>query len=195
VALSIEWPDPGPGVHQVFALAQGTNTPFTAIMVCVPAPPEEAILLQPPGATLPVGETHTVTASVLDLLGNPIPGLDLSFSVTGANSALGTATTGADGTAVFSYTGGNAGQDSVIASVFDEISNAVSALWEQAATALTCDVDGDADVDIADINLIFAARGSAAGPGDARDLDGDGLITINDARGCVLQCTKARCAP
>ena len=61
-------------------------------------------------------------------------------------------------------------------------------------SAAVCDVDGDGDVDNNDIGLIFAARGSAAEPGDPRDLDGDGLITVNDGRGCVLECTRPRCA-
>jgi hypothetical protein len=59
-----------------------------------------------------------------------------------------------------------------------------------------CDATGDRVVDIADISQIFAARGSAAdGPDDPRDVNGDGLITINDGRLCVLQCTNPRCAP
>ena len=58
-----------------------------------------------------------------------------------------------------------------------------------------CDVDNDRDVDRNDINLIFAARGTLAVPGDARDYDKDGRITVNDARACTLQCSKPKCAP
>ena len=58
-----------------------------------------------------------------------------------------------------------------------------------------CDIDRDGDVDRNDINLIFAARGTLAVPGDARDYDKDGRITINDARACTLQCSKPKCAP
>lgn len=61
---------------------------------------------------------------------------------------------------------------------------------------LPCDVDGDGDVDASDVGAIFAARGSpASGPDDVRDSNGDGLITINDGRLCVLQCTNPGCAP
>jgi len=56
-----------------------------------------------------------------------------------------------------------------------------------------CDVDRDGDVDRNDINLIFGARGSQATSGDPRDSNGDGFITINDGRFCVLQCTSPRC--
>ncbi len=58
-----------------------------------------------------------------------------------------------------------------------------------------CDIDANRIVDINDIRAISAARNTPAVPGDARDVDGDGFITLNDARQCVLQCTNPRCAP
>jgi uncharacterized repeat protein (TIGR01451 family) len=58
---------------------------------------------------------------------------------------------------------------------------------------LECDIDGDGLINIDDINLIFAARGQSATVGDPRDLDGDRLITVNDARGCVLRCDNPVC--
>lgn len=58
----------------------------------------------------------------------------------------------------------------------------------------TCDLDNDADVDNADINLIMNLRNTTAAPGDPRDINHDGLININDARACVVQCTRALCA-
>lgn len=62
--------------------------------------------------------------------------------------------------------------------------------------ALLCDVDGNRVVDRNDIGLIFAARGQAAdGPDDPRDANGDGVITINDGRACVLECSNPGCEP
>ncbi|MGH0037373.1 MAG: hypothetical protein ACQGVK_20290 [Myxococcota bacterium] len=59
-----------------------------------------------------------------------------------------------------------------------------------------CDVDGDADVDRNDVDAIFAARGEpASGPDDPRDSNGDGLITVNDGRICVLECSRPDCEP
>ena len=59
---------------------------------------------------------------------------------------------------------------------------------------LPCDVDASGQVDRTDIELIFNDRGSAAaGPGDIRDFDSDGLITVNDARYCTLRCTNTNC--
>jgi hypothetical protein len=59
-----------------------------------------------------------------------------------------------------------------------------------------CDVDGDGNVDRDDVGLITAARnGPASGPGDPRDADGDGVITVLDARLCILECALPRCVP
>jgi hypothetical protein len=56
-----------------------------------------------------------------------------------------------------------------------------------------CDVNFDGQVDIADINLILEARDTPAGLHDLRDADGDGRITVNDARICVNHCTHPNC--
>jgi len=61
---------------------------------------------------------------------------------------------------------------------------------------LFCDVNNDGQIDRTDIMAIFAARNTpASGPNDPRDSDGDGTITVNDGRQCVLECTNFRCAP
>lgn len=58
-----------------------------------------------------------------------------------------------------------------------------------------CDVDGDNDVDQADINAIKAALNTNASSfSDARDADGNGRINVLDTRACVQQCTRAGCA-
>ena len=58
----------------------------------------------------------------------------------------------------------------------------------------SCDVDGDGDVDTADLALIRTAIGQTPTANDPRDANGDGKITINDVRACALQCTRAGCA-
>jgi hypothetical protein len=58
-----------------------------------------------------------------------------------------------------------------------------------------CDVNHDGHIDRSDINLIFGALNSPASLGDPRDADGNRIITVDDARSCVLQCTKPLCAP
>ena len=63
-----------------------------------------------------------------------------------------------------------------------------------AAYATVCDVDNDNDVDRNDLILISLARNQPAEPGDPRDADGDGFVTVNDARACVIRCTLPGCA-
>jgi hypothetical protein len=59
-----------------------------------------------------------------------------------------------------------------------------------------CDMDGDGNVDRFDVSAIIAARNTpASGPDDPGDADGDGFITVLDARQCVVQCTNPGCAP
>jgi len=59
---------------------------------------------------------------------------------------------------------------------------------------LRCDVNLDGLVDRSDVRLIGAARNQSAVTGDVRDNDGDGIISISDARQCTQLCTLARCA-
>jgi hypothetical protein len=71
----------------------------------------------------------------------------------------------------------------------------VAQFYAGVVLAAKCDVDNNSVIDRNDINLIFAARNTQAdGPDDPRDADSDGIITVNDARQCVLQCTLDRCA-
>ena len=61
--------------------------------------------------------------------------------------------------------------------------------------AIPGDLDNDGDVDRNDLSNLLAARNtSAAGPGDPRDLDGDGRITALDGRKLTLLCTRPACA-
>lgn len=58
-----------------------------------------------------------------------------------------------------------------------------------------CDVNDDDAIDSLDIAIITDAIGqTATGPTDPRDVDGDGTITVLDARGCTFQCDHADCA-
>jgi hypothetical protein len=61
---------------------------------------------------------------------------------------------------------------------------------------MKCDVNNDSKYDISDIlNIFFAIGQKATGPGDPRDWDSDGIITIIDSRGCVLECDNPFWAP
>jgi hypothetical protein len=55
------------------------------------------------------------------------------------------------------------------------------------------DIDLDGDVDTDDLNLLMAGRNTAAtDANDLRDLDGDGMITLLDARKLTLLYTRPR---
>jgi hypothetical protein len=94
------------------------------------------ITLAPATDTNPTGTTHTVTATVTEN-GQPAQGKIVTFTVT-AGPHLGTtgaATTDATGQASFTYTGVNAGTDTIKASYIGpsgqpQESNAVTKIWE-----------------------------------------------------------------
>jgi len=56
------------------------------------------------------------------------------------------------------------------------------------------DFDFDGDVDLDDLNILLTYRNQPASACPACDLDGDGVITVLDARKLVLLCTRPRCA-
>ena len=68
-------------------------------------------------------------------------------------------------------------------------------LNEVTISSAACDVNGDLSIDKTDIDAIVAARGASVAPGDVRDADGDGKVSVLDARKCVFKCTKPNCAP
>jgi hypothetical protein len=62
------------------------------------------------------------------------------------------------------------------------------------AAPIVGDLDGDKDIDQNDVNIILTYRNQSASACPACDLDGDGMITVLDARKLVLMCTRPRCA-
>jgi hypothetical protein len=88
------------------------------------------------------------------------------------------------------------GKTPVNCSAVDGSGNAAFGLFNVSVSCLLKgDQDGDCDVDQNDVNVVVAARGQpATGPDDPRDIDGDGSITVLDARQLILMCTRPRCA-
>jgi Mg-chelatase subunit ChlD len=104
------------GLDTITAQAPATTARGVATKLYVPGPPA-TLVLTPPTATNTVDTQHCVTATVRDAFGNPVPGVTVQFTVTGANAASGTATTAANGRATFCYTGVNPGLDTITAQV------------------------------------------------------------------------------
>jgi hypothetical protein len=174
--VRFEWPNPTPGVHEVFALTLGSdNLAARSTMLCVPAPASpDAITLSPTTADLAVGSQHTVTATMVDVLGHGVGSADIAFTVTGANSVTGNATTNTSGVASFMYTGASVGPDTISATTLAGSSNSVSASWTGSANrAPTADAGFDQTVE-----ATSAAGAVVSLTGSGTDPDGDVLAAI-----------------
>jgi hypothetical protein len=76
----------------------------------------DKLTLTPPTDSNDVGETACVTALVTDSLDVPLVGVRVDFAVSGVHPTNSFAFTGADGKAVFCYTGVNVGGDTIVGS-------------------------------------------------------------------------------
>jgi hypothetical protein len=90
--------------------------------------------LFPKSASSNTGSTHTVNGTLTSNDGSPVPGAEIVYRTSGANSAGGRATTDADGQTNFSYTGTNAGDDTITACL-DSNSNGACDAGEVSDTA------------------------------------------------------------
>jgi len=145
----------------------------------------------------PVGTQHTVVAKAESSGGQAIPGVTISFKVSGRNATTGSGQSAADGTVSFSYTDAgnlNASGDDNIQAFIGQVgsniaSNTLVKHWVVAGAA-RCDANADGKVDQTDLNMIRAANGqTASGPNDPRDGNGDGVINVMDYRYCQFRLT------
>ncbi len=97
-----------------------------------PVPVAPTLTLTPATATNPVLASHTVTATLANVA--PLSGKAILFSVTGAHTRSGSATTTAAGVATYSYPGTAAGSDTITA-CYDANANAACGGDELKATA------------------------------------------------------------
>ena len=120
-----------------------TGSPQVADLAC--GVTLTGISLSPSTATNLVGGSHTVTASVYTVPSlNPIPGVTVTFTVTGGPNSgkTGTAVTDAAGHATFTYSDtGGVGTDTIKASFADSTglvhdSNTVTKIWQTGGTGV-----------------------------------------------------------
>jgi len=124
------------------------------------------LVLDPPTATNPVGTSHTVTATVTDAGGNPVPDVVVRFTVTGSVNTSGECTTDANGQCDFTYQGPDfPGEDAITAFADTDGDNtqdagepagAATKTWVLPVSTPGCEVK------IADNGKITAANGDKA---------------------------------
>lgn len=136
-----------------------------------------------------------VLANDTDFDGHPLT------AVLSAGPADGMLTLSADGSFTYTPNADTCGPDIFTYFANDGTDNSneatveIDVICDVVPAPMVCDVDTDSDVDRLDIMAILAARNQpASGPNDPRDADGDGVITVLDARTCVAQCDLPRCA-
>lgn len=130
VTVQAVWANPTPGEHELFAATLGANPVGATYQVCISADiANNPIVLTPDSGSSALGDAYTVSAAVRDIFGQGVSGVALDFTVSGANSVTGQASTGADGKAQFTYSGVNPGLDNIVASTFGAASNGVTDTW------------------------------------------------------------------
>jgi uncharacterized repeat protein (TIGR01451 family) len=101
----------------VYGFADDDSYGYPGGGLAAPVAAVNTITLAPAAATTSVGQQHCVTATVRNTLNQPVEGVRVDFTVSGANSSTGFALTNASGLAQFCYTGTNAGPDTITAAV------------------------------------------------------------------------------
>jgi hypothetical protein len=98
--------------------------------------PGASLSLAPATHTAASGGQHTITATLEDAAGQKLTGIKVDFAVAGTNTASGADTTASDGTATFTYTGTNPGEDKISAHVDSDssVAGSAAATWTLAPT-------------------------------------------------------------
>ena len=137
------------------------------------------------GGPLPVGSSYTFTVKVTDSNGQPVSGKAITLPVAGPNATSANLTTGADGTATFTYTGAHAGTDTAQAAGTGADSALVSGtalvLWAvPVAPIATSEIHGQFFT--ADINDLTFLATPASTPVFAQDFP---TVDFNPVAGAV----------
>ena len=131
-AGGVEWDQ-----YAVTGLPNGSTATFAlTARSAVPS----ALQISPPNAGSPQRVPINFTVNAVDTNGQPYAGKTIRYQITGANPTTGQATVGADGNAVITDPGTNAGADTVVA-FLDFNNNGVREPVDPQASALATFVD------------------------------------------------------
>lgn len=119
----------GPALEAAFAET------FVADLPAPVASGPATVTLSPATAVNPVGTTHTVTATVNNAGGQPVPNVKVLFTVTGASNTSGSCTTGSNGQCSFTYQGPQFPGSDVITGCADSNNNGTIETGEPCGTA------------------------------------------------------------
>jgi hypothetical protein len=112
----------------VYGFAADDSYGYPGGMSLAPVVIVTSLELTPEAATKPIGSEHCLTALVNDQRGNPVTGVRVDFTVSGANPAVGFEATAGNGQAGFCYSGTKPGTDTIIASVGSIVDTATT-IW------------------------------------------------------------------
>lgn len=190
-------------------IEDGTSKVALDFMIQLAIPDPSPPVIEPPAGADPIcGTTQIVNVGdniTFDIFASdPDVGDDVALNIVGLPSGASMSPmlpiSGNPVTSTFSWTP-VASQVGSFAASFSATSSGggftqcAVTLTVASAALKTCDIDKDNNVDRIDIGLIMAARNTPAnGSSDPRDEDGDGFITLLDARQCVLKCDLNNCA-
>ncbi|HEV2639495.1 MAG TPA: choice-of-anchor P family protein [Actinocrinis sp.] len=144
------------------------------------------LALAPSTQTLPVGTTAAETATLDNGCGDPLQGATVDFTIPSGPSTgqTGSATTDADGHAVFRYTSSVTGTDTVQATASNPAgaitSNTTNVLWQQRTSTLTI-TGGSSTSDYHDPVNVAARLSDSAGPITAQPV----VLSLNGAESCT----------
>ncbi|MDZ7782821.1 MAG: Ig-like domain-containing protein [Halioglobus sp.] len=155
----------------------------------------ELVKVQPSPATAtnPVNTEHCVTATTLDQDSDPLQGILVNFTVSGANTDSGFGSTDAQGTIEFCYTGTNTGTDTrVVATAGNNISAQAEKIWQQSGGGgglAACDGDDDGVISRMDVWMIAIFRGTEVDSGSQRRQSPlrTAWITRRDFKACLQE--------
>ncbi len=117
----------------ITASSQASGATIGSASVTLLPPPPPITLTATAQSPYTAGSSQAFTATLLDQDGTPENGVAVTFTVVGANSSIGSGTTGNDGVTSYAYIGANSGNDTIQATAVVNgqvlASNSISASW------------------------------------------------------------------